>query len=406
MSHSVPPARPPSAAATGEPNPAARTLPAFERASPIEREIARSERASAALAAVAALARASTSDQSADDPLRDPDEACDAWARTEYLPLDGAITGAVPAPAVTDSRGTRIDERRKATRPLKAGDGVPDASDARAAAARGPASSVLARGGGRGAAPSADDGAASSGVDSAAGVPTRPVDFSATRVQAQDRATAARGVRPRGRAESADSGRLLLAGMFGAALMLVGGVAWKYVTRPLPVVSASALHALGAPAPSVAAPTTAAAPVAAAPVQAPAPASAPALAAATPPATAGPGNGAAADAELARSLASARAEIVVPPTAAGAQAQAAQGAQPDVVAEALARAARVVAQSRTHLAAANAAPAHKAAAAAATGHKKDPVAAAVAHAQARSDGFLAGSSSTAAAPPRDPASAP
>jgi hypothetical protein len=69
-----------------------RPLPDFQPHSPIEREIERSERASAALAATRALARAAFTDSqlAADDAAADADGDIDTsgWIRTEYAALD------------------------------------------------------------------------------------------------------------------------------------------------------------------------------------------------------------------------------------------------------------------------------------------------------------------------------
>ena len=100
MSQPVPP--PPSAqdALRSDPPPTSRTdrpLPDFQPNtpsphSPIEREIERSERASAALAAARALARASFTDSElAADDAGQHDFETGSWTRTEYAPLDHAV---------------------------------------------------------------------------------------------------------------------------------------------------------------------------------------------------------------------------------------------------------------------------------------------------------------------------
>ena len=115
MSHSVPQQPSLTDAARGDaPSapPADRPLPAFPQHahlsshSPIEREIERSERASAALAATRALARASFTDSqlAADDLAHDGDVDTSGWIRTEYAaleqtvrsPLDEATQAAAP----------------------------------------------------------------------------------------------------------------------------------------------------------------------------------------------------------------------------------------------------------------------------------------------------------------------
>ena len=80
------------------PPPADRPLPDFQPHtpspySPIEREIERSERASAALAAARALARASFTDSelAADDDAGLHDFETGSWTRTEYAPLDESV---------------------------------------------------------------------------------------------------------------------------------------------------------------------------------------------------------------------------------------------------------------------------------------------------------------------------
>jgi hypothetical protein len=74
-----------------------RPLPDFEPVSPIDREIARSERASAALAAVAAVARASFTDSQleAEAAAAEAGEVgtdTGAWVRTEYASFDHSKT--------------------------------------------------------------------------------------------------------------------------------------------------------------------------------------------------------------------------------------------------------------------------------------------------------------------------
>ncbi len=72
-------------------------LPDFQTSSPIELEIARSERASAALAATRALARAAFTDsQLAAEAVADADIDTTDWIRTEYAALDHSVTARVP----------------------------------------------------------------------------------------------------------------------------------------------------------------------------------------------------------------------------------------------------------------------------------------------------------------------
>ncbi|MEO5690091.1 MAG: hypothetical protein ABIR54_22250 [Burkholderiaceae bacterium] len=96
MSHPVPQQQSAPDAARGDVpsvSPADRPLPDFPQHgahSPIDREIERSERASAALAATRALARASFTDsQLAADDAGDIDSA--GWIRTEYAALDHSV---------------------------------------------------------------------------------------------------------------------------------------------------------------------------------------------------------------------------------------------------------------------------------------------------------------------------
>ena len=93
MSNTVP--SPGEAARSDAPaaHPTARPLPDFEPHSPIEREIERSERASAALAATRALARAAFTDSqlAADDAAADGDIDASGWVRTEYAALDHSV---------------------------------------------------------------------------------------------------------------------------------------------------------------------------------------------------------------------------------------------------------------------------------------------------------------------------
>ena len=105
MSHPDPQQQSVADAARGDsaPTPADRPLPAFPQHgesphSPIEREIERSERASAALAATRALARASFTDSqlAADDAAATGDDDIDTsgWIRTEYAALDHTVRSA------------------------------------------------------------------------------------------------------------------------------------------------------------------------------------------------------------------------------------------------------------------------------------------------------------------------
>jgi hypothetical protein len=96
MSNPVPPEWSRLDAVRNEDLPTQRALPDFEPVSPIDRAIARSERASAALAAAAAVARAAFTDSqlqaeaaAAEAAIGDIDTG--AWVRTEYASLDHAL---------------------------------------------------------------------------------------------------------------------------------------------------------------------------------------------------------------------------------------------------------------------------------------------------------------------------
>jgi hypothetical protein len=73
-------------------------LPDFQASSPIELEIARSERASAALAATRALTRAAFTDSqlAAEEASGDADVDTSGWVRTEYAALDHAVAARAP----------------------------------------------------------------------------------------------------------------------------------------------------------------------------------------------------------------------------------------------------------------------------------------------------------------------
>lgn len=103
MSHSVPQQRPVADAARRDVSSAPsadRSLPDFPQLAPaaasaahtpIEREIERSQRASAALAATRALARASFTDSQLAAEAGDDDIDASAWIRTEYASLDQSV---------------------------------------------------------------------------------------------------------------------------------------------------------------------------------------------------------------------------------------------------------------------------------------------------------------------------
>ncbi len=102
MSNSVPQDRSRLDAVRNENQPTQRALPDFEPASPIDREIERSQRASAALATAAAVARAAFTDSqlqaeaaAAEADVGDIDTA--AWIRTEYASLDHSVSARHPS---------------------------------------------------------------------------------------------------------------------------------------------------------------------------------------------------------------------------------------------------------------------------------------------------------------------
>ena len=117
MSHPVPPQPSHADAARSDAAslpPADRPLPEFlphvpppGPHSPIEREIERSERASAALAATRALARAAFTDSqlAADDAAGEGDIDASGWIRTEYAALDHPVRG--PGDDATQGASTR-----------------------------------------------------------------------------------------------------------------------------------------------------------------------------------------------------------------------------------------------------------------------------------------------------------
>jgi len=395
MSHPTPNDPPRQDAALGDHAGKLRDLPPFQPVSQIEREIARSERASAALAAVAALARASSGPDAEAAETIAVDLGSDAWSRTEYAPFDtlpAAERGPAGAPAgacagAPDAPGLRVVDRRKKPRPPKPGDSLLGAFDAAPVAPMPafPAPPVAS------ARPARASAAASRPADDSGFGPSSGYSLP----HADSRLGAASQLEPAAplsasRARSGDTSRLLMAGMAGAAAVLVAGAAWKYGADPGGFL----------PAPSRAVPVERVAVPVAPPV---APVAEPAVPGANPAALAD------ADAQTRRALAQSRGEIPLAAPAAGIDPAAA--ARNDAVAEALAAAARVLAVSRTHLAALPAEPVHTPAPVAAVAmpargaravpEQKVNVAAAVAQAQARADRFLGVGG--AAAAPHDPA---
>lgn len=323
--------------------------------SPIEREIERSERASAALAATRALARAAFTDSqlAAEDAAAEHGEDPSGWVRTEYVALDHSMRDpqdAPPEPPPRNLVGGSFDPGI-ATQHGRAYPGVsithaPIHTRGGAQATFRQESRKVPRG------ERAPDHAPH---DKPAVTPLRaPVTASRTgRTQAGGAAHA------RDRRSSADPMKLLLAAGFGVAIALAaGGVAWKagLLGRHRTVEAAAALT------PQLAAQAEAARVLS--PAQ-------PEIAIA-PAAGANPPRG---DAEVNAALAAAARAAAVP-------ADSVRAAGPTRMQEA------VVA---TVPRAAPAAPS----AARATAHGKDSVADAIAHAQSRADKFLESGSAPA-----------
>lgn len=203
--------------------------------SPIEREIERSERASAALAATRALARAAFTDSqlAAEDAAAEHDEDPSGWVRTEYVALDHSVRDTQDPPpqpparnlvggsfnpgiatqqgrtypgvsishAPITTRGGAQATFRQESRKVPRGERTPDHSP------HDPSSTVGA---------AHDDKLAVTPMLAPAAAPRG------------GRTNASRGENARGRASAANPMTLLLAAGFGAAIALVGGgVAWK-----------------------------------------------------------------------------------------------------------------------------------------------------------------------------------
>lgn len=203
--------------------------------SPIEREIERSERASAALAATRALARAAFTDSqlAAEDAAAGHDEDPSGWVRTEYVALDHSVrdtqntppqpparnlVGGSFNPGIATQQGrtypgvsishtpittrggaqaTFRQESRKVPRGERAPDHAPHDPPSTAGAAHYDKPAVM---------PMLAPAAASRG----------------------GRTNAPRATRARDRASAVNPMTLLLAAGFGAAIALAGGgVAWK-----------------------------------------------------------------------------------------------------------------------------------------------------------------------------------
>ena len=333
--------------------------------SPIEREIERSERASAALAATRALARAAFTDSqlAAEDAAAEHDDDPSGWVRTEYVALDHSVRDAQDTPPETPARNLvggsfnpGIATQHGRTYPGVSISHAPIVTRGGAQATFRQESRKVPRG------ERAPDhahrdqpsGAGAAHYDKAAVMPmlAPAVASRAARTNAP-RAE-------RGRASAANPMTLLLAAGFGAAIALVGGgVAWR-----AGLLGRHAAVEAAAPAPQVAAQAEAARVLS--PAQAEI-AIAPA-AGINPPRS---------DAEVNAALAAAARAAAVPADSVRA-AGPARAAEPAV---------EVVAVSRP-------APAAPSAARAAA-HGKDGVADAIAHAQARADKFLESGSAPA-----------
>jgi hypothetical protein len=219
-------------------------LPDFQPHTPIEREIERSERASAALAAARALARASFTDSqlAADDAEAEGDVDTSAWIRTEYAALDhSASARAAQGDAADAAPGTGTSGRNLVGGTFNPGiaslqgRAFPGASIGNTpirtrtgAQARFLQESRHAPRGDRGvgSAPMGEHPHAAGGAhyDKPAVIPMLATPSAAPAA----RAALAAPARGRARAASGDPVKFVLAAGFGAALVLLGGgVAWK-----------------------------------------------------------------------------------------------------------------------------------------------------------------------------------
>ena len=323
--------------------------------SPIEREIERSERASAALAATRALARAAFTDSqlAADDAAAEHDDDVSGWVRTEYVALDHSVRDPQDAPPEPPARNLvggsfnpGIASQQGRTYPGVSISGSPMHTRTGAHATFRQESRKVPRG-----ERAPDPGA----HDKPAATPVRAPAAASRAVIAQASAAA----QARRRASSTDPAKLLLAAGFGLAIALGGGgLAWKAGL----LGRARAVEAAAAPAPQVAAQAEAARVLS--PAQ-PEIAIAPA-AGANPPRS---------DAEINAALAAAARAAAVP-------AESVRAAGPARVQEAV-----VATLPRPAPAAPSAAQA--------TAHGKDSVADAIAHAQSRADRFLESASAPA-----------
>ena len=222
--------------------PADRPLPGFPQHglsphSPIEREIERSERASAALAATRALARASFTDSqlAADDAAAaasDDDIDTSGWIRTEYAALDHTVrsaddeaqaaaprnlVGGTFNPGIASQHGRAFPGASVGTAAIKTRTGAQARflQEARQAPRGERAPGAAASG-----APARAVGAA--GYDRPAVVPMLAPAMAPVRARAATPAHARR------HAASGEAFKFVLAAGLGAVVVLIGGgVAWK-----------------------------------------------------------------------------------------------------------------------------------------------------------------------------------
>jgi hypothetical protein len=211
--------------------------------SSIEREIARSERASAALAATRALARAAFTDSqlAADDAAAadaDGDEDADdaEWVRTEYvaleqtLPPDDEARRDTPRNLVGGSFNPGIESQRGRTFP---GASMADASLKTRAGAQAQFHHEARH------APRAE------GLPAASGHPARPV------VTPSQAAAPSRSRSPARAPARTGVGMLLAAGLCGVVILAGGGLAWRagMLSHAAAPVTAAAKNAPAATAP-------------------------------------------------------------------------------------------------------------------------------------------------------------
>lgn len=193
--------------------------------SPIEREIERSERASAALAATRALARAAFTDSqlAADDAAGEGDIDTSGWIRTEYAALDHPVRApgddAIPGagtrnlvggsfnPGIASMHGRAFPGASLGNAPIKTRTGA-EARFLQESRQR----------------PRPERGAAATNDDKPAVMPM----LAPATAPAHLAAKAPLLVPLRGRAPAADSFKFVLAAAVGAVIVLMfGGVAWK-----------------------------------------------------------------------------------------------------------------------------------------------------------------------------------